>query len=424
MMKALDIALKDLLRSIRGPTFLAISFLVPLLVAAIFYFAFGGLASGEGGFDLPTSAVQVVNQDQPLGGFSAGQMLVDVLGSEELADLLQVATAESPEAARAAVDRQEAAVAVLVPQGFTAALFEAESRAAVEVYHDPTLTLAPQIVKSLIQQFVDGFAGSRIAVDVMADQWAESGLTLEASEAEAVALAYGRWSAEMGQAEGDRLLIDVRSPAATEPKSGNVQTDAISLIMAGMMVFFVFFAGAFTAQSLLQEQESGTLPRLFTTPTPRAAVLAGRILASLVTLVIQVGVLLGTSALIFGIDWGSPGGVVLVALGMIILAASLGLFITSLLKNTRQGGVIFGGVLTLAGMVGMMNIFTAGTPGGSPGALGIVPLLVPHGWAVRGWELLLRGGGWADVLPTVLVMLALSAALFAVSVYAFRRRFA
>jgi hypothetical protein len=50
-MKTLDIALKDLLRSIRGPTFLAISFLVPLLVAAIFYFAFGGLASDDGGFD-------------------------------------------------------------------------------------------------------------------------------------------------------------------------------------------------------------------------------------------------------------------------------------------------------------------------------------------------------------------------------------
>ena len=43
-------------------------------------------------------------------------------------------------------------------------------------------------------------------------------------------------------------------------------------IMAGMLVFYAFFTGVASAGSILQEEESGTLPRLFTTPTPQSTV--------------------------------------------------------------------------------------------------------------------------------------------------------
>ena len=39
--------------------------------------------------------------------------------------------------------------------------------------------------------------------------------------------------------------------------------------MGGMMIFYAFFTGASTGQTILQEEEEGTLPRLFTTPTPQ-----------------------------------------------------------------------------------------------------------------------------------------------------------
>jgi len=164
-MKTLDIALKDLLRASRAASFWVFAFGVPFLTAVLFYFAFGGLA-GQGGFDLPKTAVAVANLDEPgvlSGGFTTGQMLVDFLSSDELAQLLYVRVVDDPASARTAVDNQEAGVAVIIPQNLTSAALGSQGSAAIELYQDPTLTLGPSIVKGIVSQLVDGFAGSKIA---------------------------------------------------------------------------------------------------------------------------------------------------------------------------------------------------------------------------------------------------------------------
>jgi ABC-2 type transport system permease protein len=424
-LRTLDIAIKDLLRSIRSVSFLAFGFVVPLLVSAIFYFAFGGLASGDG-FDVPQTGVLLVNQDQRQGGFSAGQMLEQFLKSEDLASLVAITDAADAASARAGVDRQEADVALIVPPGFTAAVFDPQGRAAVELYQDPTLTLGPGIVGGIVRQFVDGFAGSKIAAEVAMAQLAEHGVAVDAVTAQKIVTQYADWATALGEGQqgGASALVQVRSPGSGEERPAGVRSSIIGLIMAGMMVFYVFFTGAASAQSLLQEEEAGTLPRLLTTPTAPSSVLGGRLIASLVTLVLQVAVLLVISALVFDIRWGQPLPLGLVTLGLVLLAASFGLFITSLLKSTRQAGIVYGGVLTILGMVGMIGIFTAGVPGASGGAFATISLLTPHGWAVRGYELLLQDGTIGEVVPYVAVMLGLSVAFFAIGVLRFRRRFA
>ncbi|MFN2167338.1 MAG: ABC transporter permease [Anaerolineae bacterium] len=424
-MKMLDIAGKDLLRAVRSFAFVALGFAVPLLVSGIFYFAFGNVGAGGDGFDLPTIRVQVVNLDEGGPGFAAGQMLVQILTSEDLTSLFQVTQADDPARARAAVDRQDADVAILIPADLTAALFDPGGRAAVELYQDPTQTLGPGIVKGLVQQFVDGFAGSKIVIEVARQQFGAHGQAVSDAAVQALAAQYGVWAADLGSSQqgGTTALVEVRPPAGAG-ESADLLTSIVSMIMAGMMVFFVFFSGATTVQTLLQEEEGGTLARLFTTPTPISAVLGGRILASLVTLVLQVVVLLVASALIFGIHWGQPLPLALTTLGLVLLAASFGLFLASMLRSTRQGGVVFGGVLTILGMVGMINIFTAGAPSTSRGTLDIISHLTPHGWAVDGYLRLLDGGGLGDVLLPVAVTLALAAAFFLVGLFRFRKRFA
>ena len=49
--------------------------------------------------------------------------------------------------------------------------------------------------------------------------------------------------------------------------------------MGGMTIFYAFFTGTSTAQTILREDEDGTLPRLFTTPTTQATILGGKFLA-------------------------------------------------------------------------------------------------------------------------------------------------
>src|SRR5690606_31301670 len=109
--------------------------------------------------------------------------------------------------------------------------------------------------------------------------------------------------------------LNIATPGAPE---GEGEEDGgigvlLAVIMGGMMVFYAFFTGASAMQTILVEDEEGTLPRLFTTPTPRAVIIGGKALAVVVTLVVQVTVLLLLGNLVFDIDWGEGLPVALAA---------------------------------------------------------------------------------------------------------------
>ncbi len=423
-MKAIDIALKDIWHSFRNAMFIIFGLVLPLATGALFYFAFGGIVSDDGGFDLAPIQVQVVNLDEGGAGFSAGELLVDIL-REAIPGLVQVREVSVPAAARRAVDGQYAAVAIVIPSGFTAAIVDTEGEASIEIYQDPTLTLGPSIVRGLVSQIVDGFAGAKIATTAAREQLAAHRTPTDSGTLQGIAMQHAAWSATLAerQQSGTGVLFEVRAPSVQE-REGNEGVRAIlALLMAGMMVFYVFFTGAAAAQSILLEEEAGTLPRLFTTPTPQSTILGGKLISSFLLLSIQVVVLVIISSLLFGIDWGEPLPVALVIVGLVVVAASFGIFVTSFLRESRQGGIIYGGVMTVMGMLGMITVFTGSAPGASP-VIDTISLLVPQGWAVRGWRLLAEGGRLGDVLLTAAVMLAAGMTFFAVGVLRFRRRYA
>ena len=423
-MKAIDICLKDLRRNITNAFFLVFGLGLPLLTALLFYFAFGGLASGGEDFDLPAVQVQVANLDQGIAGFSAGQLIADTL-RDAIPDLVQTSSAVDATSARAAVDRQQAAVAVIIPTGFSETAFASGGRAAIEVYQDPTLTLGPGIVKDIVSQMVDAFAGSRIAVTAAREQLQSQGIDPEPATLQTIASQYATWSAQLGEQASTPALFEIQAPPASEGENAGGMASILGLIMAGMMVFYVFFTGAASAQSIIQEEEAGTLARLFTTPTPQSAILGGKFMSIFLLLIVQVVSLVIVSALVFKIPWGDPLPVALVALGLVVMAASFGIFITSFLKNSRQAGIIYGGVMTVMGMIGMVGVFTASVPG-ADNPMRTASLFVPQGWGVRGWQLLLEGSGalTIDVLVTVGIMLALGVLFFAIGLLKFRKRFA
>jgi hypothetical protein len=112
----------------------------------------------------------------------------------------------------------------------------------------------------------------------------------------------------------------------------------------------------------------------------------------------------------------------LMAAGIVFSASSFGIFVNSFLKNTKQGGVIFGGVLTVTGMMGMIKIFAMNSA--IANKMGdTVSLLVPQGWAVRGLIQSMNGDPLNSVLITVLVSLLWSAVFFVVGVWRFNRRY-
>jgi len=202
-------------------------------------------------------------------------------------------------------------------------------------------------------------------------------------------------------------LLDERianKPEDVVKQSANSLARILGPIMGGMMVFFAFITGASSAESLLREQEEGTLPRLFTTPTSQATILEGKFLAVFLTALVQISAMFLAGRLIFRVDWGALGPVMVVATGIVLVAASFGIFVNSLLRDTKQGGVVFGGVLSFTGMIGMVRVFAMSSPGAA--TLGnTVSLLVPQGWAIRGILMLLDGTVGTPLLLNSLVML-------------------
>jgi ABC-2 type transport system permease protein len=423
-LKLLDIATKDLLRTLRTPFALIMMFVAPLLIAALLFFAFGSLAGGDGELEVQRIQLQVANADQPgsqAGGFAAGAMLVDFLESEDLQDLLAVEVAPDAASARAAVDARRADVAVLIPPDFSDAVFSVGGQAAVALYPDPTLTIAPGIVQDLVRQFVDGFAGAKITADVVARQFESQGTPAGNALLQEAATRYADWLETKDHQEGGApSSIDLRLLSG-EAGTTSPGLSLIGGVMAGMLVFFTFFMGALGAESIVREDEAGTLSRLFTTPTPLASILGGKFAAIIFTLVVQILVLLGASALLFGIGWGQPLSVTLAAAGLIVAAAGFGVLIMSFTRTTRQTGPVMGVVLTLTGMLG--GLFTTAIPN-VPGFFDVVYLTVPQGWALRAWELSLEGAGPADLVLPSAVLFAFGTLFLALGARLFRRRFA
>lgn len=416
-MKFLDIAFKDFVRSYRSLFALVFMFGVPLLVTGMFYFMFGNMASNQG-FELPRTKVVIANLDE--GHAQAGQLgqqIVETLQGEDFAGLMEVTLVPDAASARQKVDAQQAGVAIIIPANFSASFADTAASAEIEVYKDPTLTIGPGIVQSVLNQFTDGFAAIKIAVN-LALKRAEAG---EIGYEQIAPLIDEYLRVTQTQGDAAATLLEMHSPAAAPAEQDNMMLHMVGPIMGGMMIFYAFFTGMSTAQSILREEEEGTLPRLFTTPTTQAEVLWGKFLAVGLTVIVQIITLLIVARLLFGIQWGALPAVALFAVGTIAAASTFGLLVNSLLKNTKQGGIIFGGLLTVTGMVGMIEIFTGNVEGGK---FFFLPLLAPQGWAARALLDTMNGATPLDILPYILGLFAMSLAFFAIAVWRFQKRYA
>ncbi len=426
-MKIIDIALKDLLRSFRSMFLIGMGLVAPLVIAGLIFVAFSGMSNDSRGVGtLPDIRVAVVNFDQPQENLpDLGGTILTFLQDDRMPTWLVVSQLGSEEAARAAIESQQIDVAVIVPADFSATMAKPNGQNSLTLLHDPTLTIGPTIIKGLLEQFVDGVSGSAVAFRTINGKLEAAGITPDMAQVGALVQEYSNWysALETDLNHADQPVLTVQAPTGGSESSGitsNPMDRTIGLIMAGQLIFFAFFTGAYASKSLLKEDEEGTLARLFSTPTARPIVVGGKFLAVFVTVIAQSLVLTIVSGLIFGIRWGNPLTIAVVLIGQVVAAGSLGIFLVSLVKNIKQAGPVLGGVLTGLGM--LSGLFTSNIP--MPPAFATINLLTPLGWVMRGWKLALNGAGPQEALLPLAILLAIGAALFILGARNFGKRFA
>ena len=410
MRKLLAIAWKDLRSTARNVPALVMMLVAPLALASLLGFAFGG----GSGFSIAATKVAVANLDAGAGaGQNAGATIQGVLTSKDLKEVLATSTKSSAAAARKAVDDGDAAVAVIIPQGFSATVFGADptATAQVELYKNPTSQIGGSIVDGVVGQVLADFNGARAAA-VGAAALRQQGDPPPALLAARAAQAF---SPSGGVSAG--LQIDQRSPKAGKAEK---EVSVTGQILVGMMIFFMFFGAANVARSILTEDRDGTMPRLFTTPTRRGTIIGGKFVAVFATITAQAIVLLIAGRLIFGIQWGRLDAVVLLTLAAAGVAGGLALLIIAFAKTPGQAGAIGSGIYLVLALLGGNFTGTAQ----SSGTFATVQKFTPNGWLIEGWDTTLRGGGAGDIRWQVLVPLGFAVAFFFLAVLRMRRRFA
>ena len=348
-----------------------------------------------------------------------GELLVEILKDDTFSSLMDLSFANEAEA-RTEVDAQEAGLAIILPEDFTDALIGmTEETTSIEFYRDPALNLGPEIIQSIVMSIVDDFATATISIDAVTSSLEQKGITLTQQEQMALTTLLTDDNTEDEEDRNSNLTII--SPAETNVAQNSMLENILRGIMGGMMIFYAFFTGTTAAQTILQEEENGTLARLFITPTASRTVLNGKFLAGFLMIIVQVLVLIVFSSLVFKINWGQIRLLLPASFGLVVLAASFGIFIMSLVKTTKQAGVIYGGALTFSGLLGISSVFTGGTP--VEEAFRFLPLFVPQGWAMRAYEAVWHG----NITETLLFsagMLIWAIILFTIGNLRFKKRFA
>lgn len=426
-MKILDIAFKDLTRSFRSVFAIGMMVIAPLLLTGLIYFAFGGMSGGD--VSMTAIKVGVVNADQlpadPVLEAPIGDNIRSMFFDESVRSWITASDYSDEASAREALDKQEIGVAVIIPQNFTERYLSGDKDVQVLIVSDPTLSIGPAVVKDMVTMMVDGVAGGGIAIQTIVERLQANGVQFDPAQIPAWVGRYSNWYTDFQRRlfhDPDKAALVVVAPSAGEIESANPIQKIMGLTMAGQMIFFAFFTGAFSMMSILEESEEGTLARLFTTPTDRTSILAGKFAAVFITVILQGLVLMIAGRLAFGINWGEPASAALALTGQVVAATGLGVLLIALVKNTRQGGPVLGGGLTALGMLG--GLFTANMPNALPAMMNTIANFTPQGWVLKGWRLVMDGGSAGDLIVPFAVLVGMGVVMFVIGARLFRRRFA
>lgn len=375
---ALVVAGKDLRQQLRSGTLLVFAVLLPLGLAVLFGTIFGGD---------PEFRARYAVLDQDRGELAAG-FTDQVLTPLATLDGFEVTPVASREEAERRTDAGEFAATFVIPEGFTAAV-AAGRPATLTVIGNPDAGVAVQIAEELARSYATELRSVRLAVATVHAAGPAPG-TADPAELAARAAA-----------------VPPPVELAADPSAATRELDSPTYAAAGMAVFFLFFTAMLCVSQLLAERQQGTMARLLAAPTSRAAVLAGKLAATVAIGLAAQAVLVGASSLLLGADWGDPRGLVPLLAATVFAATTLLTLVGSFATTVEQGANWMSMLAVLCGLFGGSFV-----PLAQLGGLATVSYLTPHRWFLQGLSDLAGGDPAAALTPTlVLTGVGLSALL-------------
>ncbi len=382
-MKVAAIVRANLVRASRDRTALFFSILLPIILILVL-----GLTYGSG-----TSArIGVMDAD---GGPLAARLVSDVATSPELA--VEIRRFDSVDALRDAAARGIVQVGIAIPAGYTDTL-RSGGQASL------TLVSPPTAVATAVGAMVDRAIAAQAAL-ARAARFSSSatGATFDASLEAAATLA--------ARLPGVATRVEPVNAAAT--RSNGFDSGAQS-----QLVLFMFLTSLTGATELVITRQLGISRRMFSTPTGVWTIIGGESLARIAFALVQGFFIVAASALLFGVSWGDPLGVVAVVVVFGVVAGGAAMLVGTVASNPSQAGALGPAIALLLALIGGAMVPSEVFPE----AMRTLSHITPHAWAVEGLRALgAPGAGITSVLPQLAVLAGFAAVFFGIAVVRFRR---
>jgi ABC-2 type transport system permease protein len=370
---------KDFLRLSRDRVALLLLFIVPFALITLFGQVFGINRKDSGPVGVPLAVVD--SSDNVVG-----QKLLTALQAEPA---FQVVPIQTEAQARTLLRADQYRFALVLPADLVS-----PGRTGLHLIFlsNPRNAIETSTVTGIVQKIVFSHAPELVAQPM--------GMSAGAISGQMNLLSLAKIDSE--QVVGE----DVKSPQAT-------------LIVGGWAMQFLLFALSNSAASIYIEKEQGIFQRLLSTPAKRSHVLWSKFLYGVLLGVIQLLVLFLAGRLMYGIDIEHHLG--LLTLVCVLAAATctaFGLLIAAFMASAEASR----GVATLFILL-MSAVGGAWFPVSfMPPIMQSVSKLTPVYWSMQGFQQVLWShDSFVQLLPTVLVLAAITAGVMAVVVWRLNR---
>jgi ABC-2 type transport system permease protein len=414
MKKLLLIGFKDLKLMFRDRAALTFMLLAPFLLTIGMGFVTGRFGGSSNGLsDIPVVIVNLDKQD-------LGDALEDLFNSDDLADLIDTRTLSNSEAARDSINEDQAAAAIIIPEGFTQSIIPLEDSSLepnalqpevvqIEVYTNPSSPTRAGIVKAIVDEFISQVEEERTSRMTTITQLIRGGLVRPENLGEEMDLL--DQSGDPMEMTAIRLKTEKEGPDA-------VEFDLLAYFAPGMALMFLMYTVSYGGRSILAERSQGSLPRLLVSPTYSIQILGGKVLGILFMGVAQLGILILASSVFFQVKWGDTLGIIVLILAAVFGATGWGMLITAFARTPAQVGSIGSAIMLIFGILGgsFINLEQM------PPFLRTFSKITPNAWGLDGFTTLALGGTLSNLIEPILALVIMGVLLLGVSAISFNRK--
>lgn len=406
MNKLLSITLNDLKIALKEKGVWINLVVIPIILIFII-----GLVNGGFGSSTPKTYVDVYDNDQSALSAQFLQSVRDLNPNVVLCPLDNDETdrCQIDDAILDVTDSQQRVEAgfvraiIEIPAGFEQSILAGE--ATQVIYRSRENLGQPSAILQSVQTTITRISGASVAARVSAFALAQG------EQADAVSLdAFYETANTIWQNPPASVNYQLTTGGGDAPSGFSQSVPG----MGSMYVMFTVLAGV---TALILERKNWTFQRLVMMPIRRWQILGGKITARFLMGMIQYSIAFGFGAILGVRFFDNFIGVLALMISFCLCMTAMAFLIATLVKTDMQ-----------AVSSTLLVTLVIAPLGGAWWPLEIVPdfmkvaaYLTPMGWTMHGYnELMLYGGGLADIVLPVLVLLVASGVMFGLAILRFK----